>query len=164
MSTDMLEVFLDGDIDRERVPLPISPSSYVDLLVRNGFGYLNIVGLGRLGARGFKGNPIDAYFMPIEHDVAFLLEHYLALEELVAERREGRLLTYVADGCLEFNAVVVGSTAHVRVGFFRDSLFEDPFADAVSIDLHAYLLMWRSFASAVVDGAHGRGRRVKVPD
>lgn len=159
MNTDILEVVLDDVIKREAVPVVLPTSTYVDALRRQGYGYVRVLGLAGLGARGFDGNNINDYFVPIEHDVAFLLEHYLGVEELATGRHTDRVCTYIADGCFELNAVLARATVHVRVGFFRDSRFEEPFRDAATIDIHAYVSMWRSVASGIVDGAEGRGRR-----
>lgn len=75
MNTDTLEVVLDGAIEREQVSVSAPTSTYVSQLRREGYRYVKLLGLAQLHTKGFRGDDISDFFVPIEHDVELLLEH-----------------------------------------------------------------------------------------
>jgi hypothetical protein len=155
MGTERLEIMLDATRERGRVEIPQNTSSYVDMLAHRGYGYIRLTGLAALRARGMHGVEIDSYEVSIDPDAQLLLDHARALEKLVVDRSTDRVWTYIGDGCFEFNAAVVGDIVHVRVGIFWGPAFEEPFKDSVTIDLQAYLHMWRGVAQRILDAAQG---------
>jgi hypothetical protein len=155
MPEGILSIQINVDARRAQIEVPLKTSSYVDIFEGQGFGYIKLAGLGWLAAKDANGALIDEISLPTDPDAQFLLDHYKVLEEVAASGRTNEVWTYLADGCFEFNAVIVGDTVHVRVGIMRGKAFKAPFDDGVTIDLAGYLAIWRGIAEDLLRAAHG---------
>jgi hypothetical protein len=132
-------------------------TAYPGLLRAAGFSTIVVEGLGRLGARGADGAPIDRVELSVEEDAEQLALACDELAHLEIRARPRRHEIYLQGGEFEITALLAEGQAIVRAGVFDRDI--DPGDDRnVRMTPAEYFALWSAIGEALDAAAAGLRR------
>ena len=115
-------------------------------LLSLGFDDIDLSGLTKYGAVLRDGQAIDLAPLRVDEDAALLADAYNSLRQMLDTDSLTQHWVYLADGCFEITAALLGGDAYIRIGEYNTP-FEPE--DVTKIPRQEYIAIWDAIATCL---------------